>query len=174
LARLYQADRGRPACEPVRLLGLLLLQFVERLPDRQATEALQSDTRWRLALHLAPGEAACDPSLLVVFRQRLVAGGLERLAFEAALALVVAEGWVRRRGPQRLDSTHVCGLLSRMSRLECARETLRRVLEAVAERGELPAEWTPLWGRYVEGKSTRAAPPRRCRKRYGPPGTTCT
>ena len=71
------------------------------------------DLRWRLALHLQAGEAACDPSLLSVFRDRLLAGGQERLAFAAVLELLVAEGWVARRSKQRLDSTHVCGLLAR-------------------------------------------------------------
>jgi transposase len=152
LARLYHPHEGRPAVEPVRLLGVLLLQFVERLPDRQAAEAMQYDLRWRLALHLQPDEAACDPSLLAVFRERLLTGGQERLAFEAVLAWLVAEGWVPRRAKQRLDSTHVCGLLAQLSRLECARETIRLVLEEMEKCGALPTVWTGQWERYVEGK----------------------
>jgi len=152
LEPLYSAHEGRPALEPIRLLGVLILQFVERLPDRQAAEAMQYDARWRLALHLSAGEVACDPSLLSVFRDRLLAGGKERLAFEAVLALLVAEGWVPKRSKQRLDSTHVWGLLAWMNRLECARESLRLVLEAVERRGVLPEEWASLWERYVEHK----------------------
>jgi transposase len=152
LAPLYHLHDGRPALEPVRLLGLLMLQFVERLPDRQAAEAMQYDTRWRLALHLQADEVACDPSLLAVFRERLLAGGQERLAFEAILALLVAEGWVPRRSKQRLDSTHVCGLLAQMNRLECAREAIRLALQAVEKSGALPAAWAAQWERYVEGK----------------------
>jgi len=152
LARLYHPANGRPAREPVQLLAVLILQIVERLPDRQAAEAMQYDARWRLALHLAPDEAACDPSLLSVFRDRLLAGQQQRLAFEAVLDLLVAEGWLPRRSKQRLDSTHVCGLLARMSRLECARETIRLALEVVEARGALPAAWTVQWERYVESK----------------------
>lgn len=152
LVPLYSAHDGRPALEPVRLLGVLVLQFVERLPDRQAAEAMQYDARWRLALHLQADEGACDPSLLSVFRERLLAGGEERLAFAAVLEFLVAEGWVARRSKQRLDSTHVCGLLARMSRLECARETIRLALQAVERAGALPAEWTAQWERYVESK----------------------
>ncbi len=152
LAPLYCAGDGRPALEPIRLLAVLVLQIVERLPDRQAAEAMQYDLRWRLALHLSEDEGACDPSLLSVFRERLVAGGQERLAFEAVLNLLVAEGWLPKRSQQRLDSTHVCGRLARMSRLECARETIRLVLEALEAHEALPAEWTPQWERYVESK----------------------
>jgi transposase len=152
LAPLYHPHDGRPALEPIRLLGLLGLQFVERLPDRQAAEAMQYDSRWRLALHLQPDDVACDPSLLSVFRARLLEGGQERLAFDAILALLVAEGWVPRRSKQRLDSTHVCGLLARMSRLECARESIRLALQAVEKREALPQQWASLWERYVESK----------------------
>jgi transposase len=152
LVPAYDPLLGRPAREPVRLLGTLVLQFVERLPDRQAAEAMQYDLRWRLALHLLPGENACDPSLLTVFRERLLAGGQERLVFEAVLALLVAEGWVPKRAKQRLDSTHVCGLLARMNRLDCARETIRLALEAVEAGGVLPVAWAALWARYVESK----------------------
>ncbi len=152
LAPLYCADEGRPALEPIRLLAVLVLQFVERLPDRQAAEAMQYDLRWRLALHLSQDEGACDPSLLSVFRDRLLAGGQERLAFEAVLAFLVAEDWLPKRSKQRLHSTHVCGLLARMSRLECARETIRLVLEALDARDALPAAWTAQWARYVENK----------------------
>ena len=81
LVPAYHAGFGRPALEPVQLLAVLILQFVERLPDRQAVEAMHYDSRWRLALHLPAGAAACDPSLLSVFRARLLGGGQERLAF---------------------------------------------------------------------------------------------
>jgi transposase len=150
LDALYCSTHGRPADDPVCLLGVLLLQFVERSPDRQAAEAVCFDARWRLALHRQETEGGFDPSLLPRFRQRLLAGGQERVAFDAVLDLLVAHGWVRRRSRQRLDSTHVCGLLSVMSRLECVRETLRLALEELEGHGPLPEFFGALWGRYVE------------------------
>jgi transposase len=39
-----------------------------------------------------------------------------------------------------------------MGRLDCARETLRLVLEAVADQAILPAAWAAQWDCYVEGK----------------------
>lgn len=152
LDTLYCPTNGRPADDPVCLLGVLLLQFVERLPDRQAAEAVCYDTRWRLALHLAETEGGFDPSLLPRFRQRLLTGQEERLVFDAVLELLVAQGWVARRSRQRLDSTHVCGLLSAMSRLECMRETLRLALEELEGHGPLPEFCASLWERYVESK----------------------
>ena len=160
LATVYTANNGRPAWDPVRLLGVLVLQFVLRVADRQAAELVQYDQRWRLALHLTPEEATFDPSLLVVFRNRLVEGAQEGLAFAAVLDYLVEQGWVPNRSRQRLDSTHVRGLLSLMNRLECARETIRLLLEEVEADGTFPEAWTLYWERYVETKlDSRAQAP---------------
>lgn len=152
LATVYCADNGRPAWDPVRLLGVLILQFVLRITDRQAAEAVQYDQRWRLALHMDKQDATFDPSLLVVFRARLVTGKTEALAFEAVLDYLVEKGWVPKRSRQRLDSTHVRGLLSAMNRLDCARETIRLLLEDVEADGTLPDAWAAYWDLYVEKK----------------------
>ena len=149
---IYCVDNGRPAWDPVRFLGVLVLQFVLRLPDRQAAEAAQFDQRWRLALHLEAQDATFDPSLLVVFRNRLVEHEAEGLAFMAVLDYLVEHGWVPKRSKQRLDSTHVRGLLSIMNRLECARETIRLLLVDVEAGGCLPSSWDSYWDRYVESK----------------------
>lgn len=152
LTSTYCDDNGRPAVEPVLLLGVQVLQFVERVPDRQAAESVQYDLRWRLALHMGLGGNSFDPSLLTKFRARLLNGGLERIAFEAILDKLVADGWVPKRSKQRLDSTHVCGLLKNMSRLECARETIRLALEDWEPQGLFPESWDSLWEHYVESK----------------------
>jgi transposase len=152
LRPLYCVDNGRPAWDPVRLLGVLVLQFVMRAPDRQAAESVQFDKRWRLALHLDAQDATFDPSVLVVFRNRLIQSQSEELAFTAVLDYLVEQGWVPKRSRQRLDSTHVRGLLKTMNRLECARETIRLVLEEVEADGCLPESWAGYWDRYVETK----------------------
>jgi hypothetical protein len=77
--------------------------------------------------------------LLVVFRNRLVEGAQECLAFAAVLDYLVEHGWVPKRSRQRLDSTHVRGLLSVMNRLECARETLRLLLEDLEADDAFPS-----------------------------------
>ncbi len=152
LATVYTVDNGRPAWDPVRLLGVLVLQFVLRVTDRQAAEQVQYDQRWRLALHLTESDVTFDPSLLVVFRNRLVKGAQEGLAFSAVLDYLVEHGWVPKRSRQRLDSTHVRGLLSLMNRLECARETIRLLLEDVEANGKFPETWATYWDLYVESK----------------------
>ncbi|MCZ7591314.1 MAG: transposase [Kiritimatiellae bacterium] len=40
LEAMYCADNGRPAEEPSRMLAVLILQFMEGLPDRKAVEVM--------------------------------------------------------------------------------------------------------------------------------------
>ena len=50
---------------------------------------------------------------LVHFRDRLLEHDQDRLAFDAILHQLHAKGLVKRAGKQRLDSTHILGLVSR-------------------------------------------------------------
>lgn len=154
LEKMYCANNGRPAEEPVRMLAALILQFMERMPDRQATEACSFDLRWKLALGMEADEQAFHPTSLVKFRERLLAHGLEQLGFEAVLEQMSAAGYLAKRTRQRLDSTHIIGLVSHMTRLDCVRETLRLALEDLAQIEKLPrpATWELWWERYVESR----------------------
>jgi len=48
----YDTENGRPGVEPVVLLGILIFQFLERVPDRQAMELVKYHLGWKLALNL--------------------------------------------------------------------------------------------------------------------------
>jgi hypothetical protein len=148
VAGLYCAENGRPAIEPVVALGATVLQFMEKLPDRAAAEAVGLNLGWKYALDLEVDDAGFHASSLCVLRARLLAHEEERLAFDAVLDGLREAGLVRRRARQRLDSTHVLGLVSAMSRLDVVRETLRGAVEALREgAGALALEG---WGRLVE------------------------
>lgn len=131
LEKMYCLENGRPAEEPVRLTGVLILQFMERLPDRQAAEACTWDGRWKLALHMEVDEPAFHPTTLVKYRNRLIRHGLEGLGFEGVLDAMREAGYLPKHTRQRLDSRHVVGLVSWMSRVECVRETMRLALKAL-------------------------------------------
>ena len=72
LEAAYCLGNGRPGVEPVLLLGVSVLQFMERLPDRQAAQMVKYHLGWKLALGLEMDLSAFDPSTLVYFRQRLI------------------------------------------------------------------------------------------------------
>lgn len=155
LETMYCLDNGRPAAEPVVMAGVCLLQFLERTPDRQAMEQLTMHLGWKRALHRPLDDAAFDPSLLTYFRERLLQHKQAKLVFDTVLDGLCAAGLVAKRSRQRLDSTHVLGVVRQMSSLECVRETVRLALEALAAavpESERPASWATWWERYVESK----------------------
>lgn len=155
LAQCYTPDNGRPGIEPVVLLGVLIFQFLERVPDRQAAELVKYHLGWKMALNLKLGAEGFHPSTLVHFRQRLLEAGKSELAMRAVLEALEKEGFVPKRSKQRLDSTHILGAVARLSALECIRETLALALEDL--EGNLSVErrpqfWEAFWERYVESK----------------------
>lgn len=155
LEECYCSDNGRPGIEPVVLLGVLVFQFLERLPDRQALEMVKYHLGWKLALNLELEEKAFHPTVLVYFRKRLLEHARSMVAFGAIVEALQEEGLIAKKTRQRLDSTHVVGVVARLSILECTRETLRLALEELAENlpeTERPADWPLLWERYVENK----------------------
>ena len=149
----YCADNGRVALEPVLMLGTTLLQFLDGQPDRAAVEMLRYHAGWNFALNRQLGDAVFHPTSLSNFRDRLQEHGLGRIGFDIILDGLLEAGLISRRTRQRLDSTHVLANLSRMSRLECVRETLRLALQEVEESSSArPDFWPTLWERYVDTK----------------------
>jgi hypothetical protein len=155
LQQAYCDDNGRPGLEPVVLAGVTVLQFLEGIPDREALQMLRYHVGWNFALNLTLGQPLFHPTSLVYFRNRLGEKKLSHVVFAQILEGLVQAGLVERRGKQRLDSTQMLGLVARMSRLECVRETLRLALEELdAKAGPFakPGWWPLLWERSVASK----------------------
>ena len=155
LAACYVLDNGRPGVEPVILLGVLIFQFLERVPDRQAAELVKYHLGWKLALNLDLNFKGIHHTTLSYFRDRLLADGKADLAMRIISEGLEAAGLVKRRDKQRLDSTHILGAVARLSALECVRETLALALEELQPRLKaegLPEFWDLVWERYVESK----------------------
>jgi len=72
---------------------------------------------------------------LVIFRDRLVEGGADRIGLDALLNGLREAGLMRKNRKQRMDSTHVLGAVAKMSRLEVMRETIRLFLVHVKRVG---------------------------------------
>ncbi len=154
LGAMYCADNGRPPIDPVLVAGVTLLQFLEKAPDRQALAQVRFHLGWKQALDLPVDYAGFHPTSLVYFRQRLLEHQQSRCVFDAILQGLEGKGWVPRRGRQRLDSTHILGLVSSMSRLEKTRETVRlflEMLECTRQLGQVPGGQV-LRERYLESE----------------------
>ncbi len=161
--------RGRPAEAPWQLALVTVMQFAEGLSDRQAAEAVRARIDWKYALGLELTDPGFDFSVLSEFRARLVAGAAESILLDALLAACQTHGYLKARGRQRTDSTHVLGALRVLNRLERVAETLRAARGAVAAtapdwlRDHVLPDWFERYGRRVEdyrlpkGKAARQA-----------------
>lgn len=137
------------------LCGVTLLQFMEKVADRGASEHVVYHLGWKYALDLELDYEGFHPTVLVYFRDRLEEHKAERMIFDGVVKLLMELGLVKRKGKQRLDSTHIVGYVKAMSWLECAMETLRlglEDLEAEVGRKKRPEFWERLWGLYVQSQ----------------------
>ncbi len=146
-------QRGQPAEAPWRLALVTVMQYMEGLSDRQAAEAVRERIDWKYALSLELTDAGFDFSLLSEFRTRLLSGEAEAQLLHALLDLCKSRGWLKARGRQRTDSTHVLAAIRDLNRLECAGETLRHTLNVLAEvapdwlLAQIDAQWFDRYSR---------------------------
>lgn len=75
-ADLYPSE-GQPGLSPVILALVTVFQFIEKLPDRQAAEAVRMRLDWKYALHLPLEYEGFHYSVLSEFRDRLISGQAE-------------------------------------------------------------------------------------------------
>jgi transposase len=123
---------GRPAEAPWRLALIMVLQFLEELPDRQAADAVRGRIDWKYLLGLPLDDPGFDFTVLSDFRARLVEGEAEQLLLDTLLDLFKGHGWLTERGRQRTDSTHILAKVRAINRLMCVGETLRFALNSLA------------------------------------------
>ena len=124
--------RGQPAFAPWRLALITIMQFLENLPDRQASDAVRSRIDWKYALSLELTDAGFDHSVLSNFRERLTVGEQSALLLDRVIDLLKEKNLLKVRGKQRTDSTHVLAAIRVMNRLELVTETMRAALNELA------------------------------------------
>src|SRR5499426_967268 len=141
-ADLYP-PQGRPVeVAPWRLALVVVLQYIEGLTDRQAADAVRRCMDWKYALSLELTDPGFDFTLLHDFRCRLLAHEATQRLLDTFLAACKARGWIKTRGTQRTDSTHVLAAIRTLHRLERVLETLRA---AVNQLSAADAAWVQQW-----------------------------
>src|SRR5207237_1780422 len=73
-----------------------------------------------------------DHTVLVEFRQRLLSGNRDLLLFDLLLTRLREGGYLKARGRQRSDSTHVLAKIRTLNRVEGVGETFRAALNSLA------------------------------------------
>ena len=148
--------RGQPAQAPWRLALVSVMQFAENLSDRQTAEAVRSRIDWKYTLALELTDPGFDYSVLCEFRARLLHGGAEQRLLETLLALSRERGWLKARGKQRTDSTHVLAAIHALNRLENVGVTLRHALNVLTEvapdwlASQIQPEWIDRYSKRFE------------------------
>ncbi len=126
LAKMYHRE-GRGAINPVVLSFVLILQFLEDLPDRLAAEMAVMRLDWKYALRQELTWTGFDQSNLSNFRKRLREHGQEFVIFEQLIAHLKQAGHIQSKR-QRTDATHILGAVEHLSRLELVWESLHLAL----------------------------------------------
>jgi transposase len=147
---------GQPAEAPWRLALVCVLQYLEDLSDRQAADAVRARLDWKYLLGLELTDPGFDASVLTEFRARLVSHQASHRLFDHLVALLSERGWIKKRGVQRTDSTHVLAAVRRLNRLELLGEMVRAALNALAEEDQqwlkewVPVAWFERYARRIE------------------------
>jgi transposase len=151
-AALYP-PQGRPVeVAPWRLALVLVMQYIEGLTDRQAADAVRRCMDWKYALSLDLTDPGFDFRLLHDFRCRLLAHEAGQRFLDAFLAACKARGWVKARGMQRTDSTHVVAAIRTLHRLECVLEAMHWALNQLSDvapawvQQHVPPAWYTRYG----------------------------
>jgi transposase len=160
-------SRGQPAEAPWRLALVTLMQYAQGLTDRQAALAVRTRIDWKYVLSLELTDPGFDFSVLSEFRGRLLAHGAERRLFDVLLEHCRKRGWIKARGKQRTDSTHVLAAIRTLRRLECVGETMRHALNVLAEVAPswLLEHMDPQWAERYEKRFSDFRLPKEEKKR---------
>jgi transposase len=132
------------------------MQFAENLSDRQAADAVRARLDWKYALSLELTDPGFHYSILSEFRSRLVEHEKSQLLLDEILKIFKDKGWIKARGQQRTDSTHVLSAVRELDQLEVVGETLRYTLNVLATvapdclRVRLKPEWAERYGERVD------------------------
>ena len=125
-------NRGQPAEAPWRLALVRLMQYAEGLTDRQAADAVRTRIDWKYVLSLDLTDPGFDFSVLSECRSRLIAHGAERRLFDLMLDLCRERSWIKARGKQCTDSTHVLAAIRNGNGMPGEQASKERLLKPCA------------------------------------------
>jgi transposase len=114
LADLYPPE-GRPVeVAPWRLALVVVMQYIKD------------------ALSLDLGDPGFDFTLLHDFRQRLLTHEAGQRLLDTCLTTCKARGWLKVRGTQRTDATHVLAAIRPLHRVECVLQAMHAALNQLS------------------------------------------
>lgn len=146
-ADLFPKD-GQPAQAPWRFALVTGLPCVENLSDRQAADARRGRLAGKSLLGWDLTDPGCDASGLSECRTPLTEPHAGERLQENRLTRCGQQGWLKARGRQRTDSTHVLGKIRALTRVRYVWEAMRAALQSLATgepdglRAQRHVEWS--------------------------------
>ena len=104
-ADLFPSALGRPSVPGDVVAAVLVLQALEGRSDREATEALTFDLRWKAACGWPVAAAGFHPTVLTYWRRRLAGSTRPDRIFDAVREVVAATGALTGKTRRVLDAT---------------------------------------------------------------------
>lgn len=147
-ADLYDSQTGRGCRSVARKLGMLFLQQMHDLTDKQIVANALFDARYQYALQVAPEEAYLSRQSLSDFRRRLVAADPQMKRLEEVFVRIseaMVEDLDLETAEQRTDATRIVSNIETKGRKALFRKTIdwvdRWMLEQCpGRRSQLPDE----------------------------------
>lgn len=136
-ASFYDPNLGRACIPPSTLVRALLLQNYRDCSDRELVERIRFDLRYKVALAVAVDYPGFDPSLLSVFRARLILHKKERLAFDKTVKDAKKAGLIGDTQP--IDSMPIIGAAALQDTYTLLRTGIEKLLAAIRKQRD---EWS--------------------------------
>lgn len=106
-------DGGRPPVSPRLLILVTIMQFLENLSDRLAAINLKFRLDWKIAFDVPVEFKGFHPSLLTVFRKRLLANNKATYAFDKVIEHLVDCGLLKDRKKSNESTLHISSVTCR-------------------------------------------------------------
>jgi len=135
-AGMYSLEVGRPCVPPSTLVRALLLQNYRGCSDQELVERIRFDLRYKVALCVPVDYAGFDPSLLSVFRARLILHKKDKLAFEKTVEAARKAGLIGEVQP--IDSMPIIGAAAVQDTYTLIRTAMEKLFLAIRKQRD---EW---------------------------------
>jgi IS5 family transposase len=130
---LFGSGRGRPSQPAEVIASVLVLQSLEGLSDRDATQALATDLRWKVACGLSITDAGFHPTTLTQWRNRLRRSDRPERIFDAVRDVIGSTNVLTNRHRRALDSTLLDDAVATQDTVTQLVSMIRRVRKAIPE-----------------------------------------
>ena len=132
-ADLFPSGRGRPSQPADVIASVLVLQSLEGLSDREATQAVATDLRWKVACGLSITDAGFHPTTLTQWRNRLRRSDRPERIFDAVRDVIASTNVLANKHRRALDSTLLDDAVATQDTVTQLVSMIRRVRQAIPE-----------------------------------------